>query len=97
MVAPIQLSRKKAAKDSYLRWRRLNEFLLLNEVTALTPVQRIASVAYAYETDVLQMGGHHGLCSTSQVDITEVVSALEAIGAKEQASILSRNDSVEHA
>jgi hypothetical protein len=89
MSAPIHLSRKKAAKNPNARWEGLNEFLAFADIRSLPPVQRIAAVAYGYSSHV-EMAGHQDYFSAaSQPDYLEAVSALRAIGATEQASILS--------
>ena len=88
MTAPIQLSRKKAAKHPSVRWHALNEFCVSAHVTNLTPVQRVACLAYWYMSGV-EMGGHHDYFSqTPHPDSDEVAAALRYVGAIEQASIL---------
>src|SRR6266481_2428316 len=88
MNALIQLSRKNAAKHPSVRWDALNEFCASAEVPNLTPLQRVACLAYWYMSGV-EMGGHHDYFSqTPRPDCDEVAAALREVGAMEQASIL---------
>jgi hypothetical protein len=89
MTAPIQLSRKQAEKNPQVRWEALNGFLAFADLPKLSPAQRIAYLAYAYSSHI-QMAGHRDYFSTApQSGYSEVVSALQAVGAAEQASILA--------
>lgn len=90
MTAPICLSRKQAAKRRSLRWEKLSEFLAFAGLPTLSPVQRVAYLAYEYQTHIIEMAGHHDYFSTCcSPDYSEVVSALQSVGAVEQASILT--------
>src|SRR2546421_979659 len=89
MSALIHLSRKKAAKHPNVRWDGLNEFLAFGDFAELSPTQKVAYLAYWYSSQI-EMSGHHGFFSTPpSADFSEVASALRAIGATEQASILT--------
>jgi len=89
MTAPIHLSRKKVAKNPRVRWDGLNEFLAFADLTKLSPAQRVAYFAYWYSSHI-EMGGHHDYFSSPpKCDYSEIVSALQAIGAIEQASVLT--------
>ncbi len=89
MPALIHLSRKKAAKNPNVRWEGLNEFLSFADLPGLSSAQRVAYLAYGYSSHI-EMAGHHDYFSTTpQPDYFEVVSALRAIGAIEQASVLT--------
>jgi hypothetical protein len=89
MTAPIHLSRKKATKNPRVRWDGLNQFLAFADLTKLSPMQRVAYLAYWYSSHI-EMAGHHDYFSTPpRCDYSEVVSALRAIGAIEQASVLT--------
>lgn len=58
MTAPIQVSRKKAAKKPGVRWEALNQSCAFAEPASLTPVQRVAHSAYWYAS-LVEAGGHH--------------------------------------
>lgn len=89
MSAPIQLSRKQAAKNPNIRWEGLNKFLAFADRESLPPAQRVAALAYDYSSHI-DMAGHQDYFSTgSQSNYPEVVAALGTIGATEQASILT--------
>ena len=89
MPALIHLSRKKAAKNPNVRWEGLNEFLSFTDLPSLSSAQRVAYLAYGYSSHI-GMAGHHDYFSTTpQPDYSEVASALRAIGAIEQASVLT--------
>ncbi len=88
MSALIKLSRKQAAKHPGLRWQKLNEILAFAELENLTPVQRIAALAYNYNTQILMAGLHGFFFDNQQLDYTEVGAAFRAVGANEQASVL---------
>jgi hypothetical protein len=89
MTAPIHLSRKKATQNPNVRWDSLNEFLAFADLTKLSPVQRAAYLAYWYSSHI-EMAGHHDYFSgPPKCDYSEAVSALRAIGATEQAAVLT--------
>jgi hypothetical protein len=89
MAAPIHPNRKKATRNPNVRWDGLNEFLAFADLTKLSPVQRVAYLAYWYSSHI-EMAGHHGYFSTPpKCDYSEALSALRAIGAIEQASVLT--------
>jgi thioredoxin-like negative regulator of GroEL len=89
MTAPIHLSRKKAAKNPNVRWEGLNEFLSFADLPSLSSAQRVACLAYGYSSH-MEMAGHHDYFATKpQPDYSEALSALRAIGAIEQASVLT--------
>jgi hypothetical protein len=90
MAALIHLSRKKATKHPNLRWEKLNEFLTFANLASLSPAQRVAYLAYEYETHIVNIAGHADYFSSRRLpDCSEVVSALGSVGAVEQASILT--------
>ena len=55
---------------------------------ALSPVRRVAYLAYWYFSHI-EMAGHRDYFLTSKADHSEVIAALRAVGAMEQASVLS--------
>jgi hypothetical protein len=89
MTAPIQLSRKKATRSPGVRWDGLNKFLAFADLTTLSPVQRVAYLAYWYSSHI-EMAGHRDFfLAPCKADHSEMVAALQAVGAMEQASVLS--------
>jgi hypothetical protein len=89
VTAPIQLSRKKAAKNPGVRWEGLNEFLAFADFKQLSPAQRAAWLAYWYASQVAMAGHQEYFRSPRRADGGEVEAALRAIGATEQAAILA--------
>ena len=89
MMAPIQLSREKAAKDPGVRWDAMNEFCAFADLKDLTPVQRVACLACDYSSTVTMADHHEYFSRMPHPDHDEVTAALRAIGATEQAAILS--------
>jgi len=70
-----------------MRWDSLNEFLAFVDLAKLSPVQRVAYLAYWYSSQV-EMAGHRDyFLSPRKAEHSEVIEALRAIGAIEQASI----------
>jgi len=66
----------------------MNDMLSLSDIRDLTPIQRAAHLAYWYMSEVYN-GGHEQFVSNhAELDHFEVVRALEAVGAVEQADIL---------
>jgi len=88
MTQPVRLSRKKAAKYPGMRWEALNEFCTSHDVSELTPVQRIAYLAYWYASDVQNAEHHQYFLHMADFDQVEVINALRAVEAMEQASVL---------
>ena len=91
MSAPIRISQEKAASPK-ARWDALSDFCAFAEIDDLTPVQRMAYLAYWY-SGLIIMGGHreyflHSLYARHPA----IVAALRAIGAYEQAEILVKAD-----
>ncbi len=88
MTAPVQLSRKKAAKTPSLRWDALNQFCAFADPADLTPVQKTAYLAYWYDS-LVETAGHAGyFVHVPRPDHDEVLAALRAVGASDQAAIL---------
>lgn len=88
MAALTQLSRKKAAKHPRMRWDALNEFCT-SDHASMTPVQRVAYLAYWYASRVEMAGHHEHFTSIGPSDHEATRAALGTIGATEQASILA--------
>ncbi|HVO33466.1 MAG TPA: DUF4375 domain-containing protein, partial [Elusimicrobiota bacterium] len=86
-----RLSQEKSS-SSRARWDALSHFCAFADIADLTPVQRTACLAYWYSGLVL-MGGHREyFFHSSYSRHSEIVTALHAIGADEQAEILIRAD-----
>jgi hypothetical protein len=98
MSALIKLSRRKTENHPAIRWNALSEFLALAVIERLTGVQRIGYLAYWYAS-LVSMGGHEEYFSNPAYSRhIEIVEALRAIGAVEQADILvAANTAVEAA
>ena len=66
----------------------MNDMMAQSDLGDLTPIQRVAHLAYWYMSEVYN-GGHDQFVSNhSELDHHEVVRALESVGATEQAGIL---------
>ncbi len=86
----IHLSRTKVDHNQGALWEAINEFFAFADVAKLEPVHRIAYLAYDYSS-AMEMGGHYDyFIASPQRDYSEVVSALQAVGANEQAGVLER-------
>jgi len=70
------------------RWERLNEFLASADLTKLTSVQKVVYLADSYAGHIVMAGHEDYFSTTPEADHSEVIAALSAIGATEQASIL---------
>lgn len=88
MTPPIKVSRKAYEAFQGERWNAMNSLLALSELEDLTPVQRRAHLAYWYMSEVYNGGHWQYFCNKAHYDQQEVVEALKAVGAAEQAGIL---------
>ncbi len=89
MVSPIPVSRRAFEEFDGVRWNAMIELLAMSDLRELTPVQRPAHLAFWYMSEVSN-GGHEQFVSNNpDLDHFEVVRALEAVGAAEQAEILA--------
>ncbi len=89
MSAPVQLSRKKVAKNPNLRWDALNQFCAFAEPADLTPVQKAAWLTYWYDSLVETAGHAEYFAHLPRPNHDEVLAALRTVGASDQAAILA--------
>jgi hypothetical protein len=88
VVKPIHLDRSAVEAQPYLSWNAFVDVVSLSSYNDLTPIQRVAHLAFWYESEV-QNGGHLQYFENQGTSrLAEVVSALEAIGAPEHAEVL---------
>jgi hypothetical protein len=89
MTHLIQLSRANVAQQNARLWEALNEFFAFTELNDLSPAQRAPGLAYDYAGS-MGIGGHaHYFSLIPHPEYAEVIAALSAIRAVEQATILS--------
>jgi len=88
MAKPIQVSRKAFEAFAGVRWNAMNNLCALSDIRDLTPIQRIAHLAYSYASEVENGGHYQYFANMADCDHHEVIRALEAVGAAEQAIIL---------
>lgn len=88
MSDPIEVS--KRAYDSFQgeKWNALIDLISGADLDELTPVQRIAHLAWWYSSEVLNGGHEQYFGNKDYFDHTEVISALNSLGAKCQRNIL---------
>jgi hypothetical protein len=88
---PVRIiDRKSLEAQPYLLWNAFVDLLSTEDSSKLSPVQRIAQLAFRYDAEVSN-GGH--LQYFENIDTREAADACGAlltIGAKTQASILTR-------
>jgi hypothetical protein len=89
MVRPNPVSRKEFAKFQGVRWNAMNNICALSKTKDLTPVQKVAHLAYWYMSEVYNGGHYQYFVNKHTYDHVEVVRALKAIGAAEHAAILA--------
>ncbi len=88
MASPKKVSRKEFQEFDGVRWNAMNDICALSNIKDLTPVQRVAHLAYWYMSEV-ENGGHYQYFLNQAVcDHDEVIRVLADIGAKEQVAIL---------
>ncbi len=88
MTDPIELSRE--AYDSFegQKWNAFIELISGADLDELTPVQRIAHLAWWYSSEVLNGGHGQYFGNKDYFDHAAVMSALSSIGARCQSDIL---------
>ncbi len=90
MAAPKQVSRKAFAEFAGERWNAMIDLLAVLQMENLTPVQRRASLAWCYMSEVHNGGHWQYFCNDAHFDHEEVIESLRTIGAEEQAEILKQ-------
>lgn len=90
MATPRTVSR--TANDDFggFAWNALVDMCAMEPLHALSPVQRVAHLAFWYMSEVNNGGHFQYFCNLEHLDHLEVVSALRLIGAAHCADILSR-------
>lgn len=88
MASPTKVSRRAFEEFDGVRWNAMNDLLSLSDIRDLTPIQRAAHLAYWYMSEVYNGGHEQFISNHADFDHSEVVRALEAVGAVEQAAIL---------
>jgi hypothetical protein len=88
MVMPRKICRERIKAKPYVLWNEFIDLLAMSDYEELTPAQRGAHLVFWYESEV-QNGGHcqyltnHGLGH-----LDELISALQAMSAKGQATLV---------
>jgi len=89
MAKPIKVSRKEFEEFNGIRWNAMNDICSLSDIKDLTPVQRVAYLAYWYMSEVENGGHFQYFANEGHFDHDEVARALTTIGATEEATILN--------
>ncbi len=90
MAAPKKVSRKAFEEFAGERWNAMIDLLGLSQLGDLTPVQRRAHLAWCYMSEVYNGGHWQYFCNMPHYDHKEVIESLRAVGAEEQAEILTQ-------
>jgi hypothetical protein len=86
----ILVTRKALEEDPHADWNAFINVLAMTQYDDLTPVQRIAHLAFWYESEVLN-GGHLQYFNNRGIeDGEETIQALDSIGVGAKARILER-------
>lgn len=89
MSEPTRISRRKATRHPGRRLEAFSEFCTFADLKDLTPVQRIAWLAFDYASAVENNDHYQYFLERRELDPAEVISALRTVGAAEQADILT--------
>ena len=90
MTAPRQVSRQAFEAFDGVRWNAYVDLLAMSDLAELTPLQRVAHLAFWYDSEV-QNGGHDQyFANKASFDQAEVAQALETLGAVCHAGVLRR-------
>src|SRR6266446_587366 len=90
MATPKKVSRRDFAEFAGVRWNAMIELCGLSKIDSLSPIQRAAHLAYWYMSEVYNGGHFQYFVNQSVLNHSEVISALRAVGATEQASVLAK-------
>jgi hypothetical protein len=96
MVKPNTVSRKAVDEFEGAKWNAINDLLALSDLRDLTPLQRIAYLAYWYMSEVENGGHFQYFINRSDFDHDEVAKALESIGAAEHSANLRNAHNAAH-
>jgi hypothetical protein len=90
----ITVSKKALENEPYLKWNSFIEIISSNEFHDLTPKQRIAQLAFWYDSEV-QNGGHLYYFENIGIEyLDETIEALNILDAKCQQNILSKASAI---
>jgi hypothetical protein len=85
-----QVSRKAFRERPEEKWNSFIDLIASIPMDEMTPVQRVAFLAWLYSCEVLNGGHGQYFENCSQFDHEEVIDALMTIGATKQARILRK-------
>ena len=88
MSEPIELSRKAYEAFEGKRWNAMIHLLSRARPDDTTPVQRVACLAWLYSSEVLNGGHEQYFVNQRDLDHTEVIEALNVLGADCQIDVL---------
>lgn len=96
MVTPFELSKAEIANKQYLVWNTFISLLTQSDYKDMNDIQRVALLSFWYDSEV-QNGGHLQYFENKgkifrnreRLLVNSTLEALNIIGAKEQANILS--------
>src|SRR5213594_1326007 len=89
MAHPKTVSRKQAEESPHARWNALNDICGLSKIDDLTPIQRVAHLAWWYMGEVYNGGHYQYFVNKGHYDHQEVIRALQEIGCNEHAANLA--------
>jgi len=72
-----------------MRWNTMIGICSGYPIDELTPIQRVAQLAFYYMSEVYNGGHHQYFINQRELNHREVVEALKCLGAIEQASVLA--------
>lgn len=91
-----KVSRRELKDEPYLVWNAYVDLLAMSEYEELTPRQRVAYLAFWYDSEV-QNGGHLQYFENRGVALVdETLDALSALGADNQRQILRQAYDIRH-
>ncbi len=85
-----RISRDAVAREPHLAWNAFIDLVAMEEYEDLDPVQRVAHLAFWYDSEV-QNGGHLQYFENRGTDLLQAtIDALDKLGAEKQREVLSR-------
>ncbi len=85
-----KLSRADAQRTPYLLWNAMIDLVATTPLDRLTPIQRVAALAFWYEAEV-QNGGHRDYFDSPHGRFApETLDALSEMGALQQRQVLEK-------
>src|SRR5262249_42667212 len=89
MAIPRKVSRSRRDRFGGFAWNAFVDLCAMEPIDALTPVQRVAHLAFWYMSEVNNGGHFQYFCNQEHLNHCEVVTALRQIGASGCALLLS--------